>query len=261
MSCSASSLLAKITVGICNIFKGKNLGVNSLILTLAALDNGNITIFSTDEALKRIHSVDELFIHISHYCSVYDYELLTDLVQSTECSEAMELLDGFTQKLNSSILSDLDLLCEDGELQDPKVFMPGTHKLAIKYVGGECTMKIEKLVRSIICECLHLRKGSIFFIGVQMGSVNFIYQISAAIKAHIQQYPMTAKNVFSDKIKCLIIDDEEVKFPVQCIQLLKICIIILTMHYGMFQSTEKLYTHFIYSYNFDNGFSSNLFGK
>ena len=50
-----------------------------------------------------------------------------------------------------------------------------------------------------------------------MGSVNFIYQISPAVKAHLQQYPITAEKVFSekDKIKCLIIDDEEVKFPAQ----------------------------------------------
>ena len=204
-----------ITVDICNIFKGRNLDINSLILTLAALDNDNITIFSTDEALKRIHSVDELFIYISRYCSIYDYELLTDLVQSTECQEAIELLDDFTEKLNSSILRNLDLLYENGELRDPNDFMSGTHKLMIKYVGRECTMEIEKLVRSIICEHFHLRKGTIVFKGVQAGSVNFIYQISSAVKAHIQQYPITAKNVFSDKIKCLIIDDEEVKFPAQ----------------------------------------------
>ena len=206
---------ANIIVNICNIFKGKNLDINSLILTLAALDNDKITIFSTDEALKRIHSIDELFIHISYYCSIYDYDLLTDLVKCTDYQEAITLLDDFTEELNASILSDLDLLCENRELRDPNDFMPGTHKLVIKYVGGECTMKIEKLVRSIICERFHLKKGSIFFKGVQPGSVNFIYQISAAVKAYIQQYPITAEKILSekDKIKCLIIDDEEVKFP------------------------------------------------
>ena len=208
---------AKVTVDIRNIFKAKNVDVNSLILTLAALDYDNITIFSTDEALQRIHSVDELFIYISRYCNIYDYELLTDLVQSAECQEAIELLDDFTEKLNSSILSNLDLLYENGELRNPNDFMSGTHKLIIKYVGGECTMKTEKLVRNIICERFHLKKGSIFFKGVQEGSVNFIYQISAAVKAHIQQYPISAEKIFSDKenIKCLIINDEEVKFPMQ----------------------------------------------
>ena len=218
---------AKVTVDIRNIFKGRNVDVNSLILTLAALDDDNNTIFSTDKALKRIHSVDKLFIHISQYCSIYDYELLTDLVKSTDCSEAIKLLDDFTEKLNFSILRNLDLLYENGELRNPTEFMSGTHKLIINYVGGKCTMKIEKLVRNIICERFHLKKGSIFFRGVQMGSVNFIYQISAAVKAHIQQYFIISKNVFSvkDKIKCLMIDDE--KFSVQlegkCVAMYILC--------------------------------------
>ena len=41
------------------IFKDKNLDINLLIVKLASHDDTNITIFSTDEALKRIHSVDQ----------------------------------------------------------------------------------------------------------------------------------------------------------------------------------------------------------
>ena len=208
---------ANVTVNICNILKGKNLDVNSLILKLAALDHDNITIFSTDQAFRQIHSINELFIHISNHCSIYDYELLTEFVESTECQEAIKLLDDFTKELHSSVLSDLGLLRDDGELRDPQDFMPGTHKLVIKYVGGKCTMKTKGLVQNIVCERFNLRKGSIFFKGVQMSSVAFVYQISPAVKGYLQQYPITAEKVFSeeDQIKCLIIDDEEVKFPAQ----------------------------------------------
>ena len=200
-----------------SIFEGNMLDVKSLILKLNALDDDNITIFSTDKAVKKIHSIDKLFIHIGNHCSIYDYELLTAFVDSTECQEAINLLDNFTKELHSSVLSDLDLLSDDEELRDPQDFMPGTHKLVIIYVGGKCTMKVEKLVRNIIYERFHLRKSSILFEGVQMGSVAFVYQISPAVKGHLQQYPITAEKVFSEKdhIKCLIIDDEEVKFPAQ----------------------------------------------
>ena len=200
-----------------DILKDKNLNVNSLILKLSSLDDDNITIFSTDTAFEKIHNTTELFHHIGKYCNIYDYELLTAFVEANECQEAIKVLDDFTEELKFSVLSDLDLFCENRELQDPEDFLPGTHKLAIKYVGGKCTLKTKEMVHNIVCERFHLNKRSIIFKGVQEGCVNFIYQISAAIKAHIQQYPITAEKIFSEKdeIKCLIIDNEEVKFPVQ----------------------------------------------
>ena len=208
---------AKIIGAIRNIFECKKLDVETLILNLCSLDDDNITIFSTDEAFKEIHTISNLFFHIGQYCSIYDYELLTAFVESTDCKEAVTLLDDFTKELHSSVLSDLNLLCDDGELRDPKDFMPETHKLKIKYIGGKCTMKTKEMVQNIVYERFRLKKGSIFFKGVQEGCVTFVYQISPAVKAHLQQYPITTEKVFSekDKIKCLMIDDEEVKFPTQ----------------------------------------------
>ena len=207
---------AEIIGKMCGIFVNKKIDIYSQIVKLCSLDDDNITIFSTDRAFKEIHSVSDLFFHIGKYCNMFDYELLTAFVESTKCQEAIKLLDDFTKELRSSVLSDLHLLCDEVGLQDPEDFMPGTHKLIIKYVGGKCTMKVEELVRNIIYQCFHLKIGSITFKGVQEGCVAFIYQISPAVKAHLQQYPITAGEVFSDNnINCLIIDDEELKFPPQ----------------------------------------------
>ena len=160
---------ANTIVIICNIIENERLHIKELILKLRSLDDDNITIFSTDEVFNKIHITIELFYYIGQYCSIYNYELLTAFVESTKCQEAIKLLDDFTKELHSSVLSDLDLLCDDGELRDPKDFMPRTHKLVIKYVGEKCTMKIEKLVRNIICEHFNLKKVSITFIGVDEG--------------------------------------------------------------------------------------------
>ena len=204
---------AQIAESIRHIIDNKKLNINSLILKLGSLDDDNITVFSTDKAFKEIHNTTELFHHIGQYCSIYDYELLVAFVESTGCEEAIKLLDDFTEELYSSILSDLDLLCDDGELRDPKDFMPRTHKLVIKYVGGKCTIKTKELVQNIVCEHFHLKKGSIFFKGVQEGCVAFVYQISPAVKAHLLKHPIRVETVFSDNnIKCLIIDDEELQF-------------------------------------------------
>ena len=141
------------------IFEDRKLDINSLIVILSSLDSDNITIFSTNQAFRQIHSIGELFIHIGRYCNIYDYELLTAFVEATECQEAIKLLDDFTKELHTSVLSDLDLLREDGELQDPKDFMPGTHKLVIKYVGGKCTLNTKEMVQNIVCERFLLKKG------------------------------------------------------------------------------------------------------
>ena len=202
---------AEVSEKIRLIIEGRKLAVNSLIIKLCLLDDDNITIFSTDDAFKRIQNTAELFHHIGQYCSIYDYELFVAFVESTGCQEAINLLDDFTKTISSSILSDLDLLCDDGELRDPKDFMPGTHKLVIKYVGGNCTLKTKAWIQSIICEHFHLKKGSIIFKGVQEGCVAFIYQISSSVKSHLLHHSFTATSKFFtvNKIKCLLIDDEE----------------------------------------------------
>ena len=135
---------------------------------MSSLDDDNITIFSTDIAFEKYTT------RLNCFCNIYDYELLIAFVEATECQEAIKELDDFTKEWKFSVLSDLDLLCEDGELRNPKDFLPGTHKLVIKYVGGKCTLKTKEMVQNIVCEHFHLNKRSIFFKGAQVGSVNFI---------------------------------------------------------------------------------------
>ena len=198
------------------IIDSQKLDITSLILKLCSLDEDNTTIFSTDKVFKEIHSTTELFHHIGQYCSIYDYELLEAFVESTECEEAIKLLDDFTKELSCSILSDLNLLSKDGELRDPKDFMPGTHKLVIKYVGDKSTVKTKEIVKNIVYESFHLKKGSIIFKGVQEGCIAFVNQISPTVKSHLLQYPLTTRDIellFKFKINCFIIDNEELKLP------------------------------------------------
>ena len=77
------------------------------------------------------NNTNDLFLHIGMYCSMYDFDLLLALVESTECQEAVKLLDDFTEELHCSILKDLDLLSEDGELLKLRDFMQSTQKLVI----------------------------------------------------------------------------------------------------------------------------------
>ena len=195
-----------------HIFEQQKYDVSEMIVALSATDEENQTIFSNDEAFVKITNTNQLFLRIGNYCSMYDYDLLLALVESTECEEAIKLLDDFSDELHSSILKDLDLLSEDGELRDIKNFMPGTHKLEIKYVGGDFTLKAKKSIQNIMYERFRLKRGSIIFRGAQEGCVAFIYQISTTVKSHLLQYQITPQDVMKltdHKIKCIKIDDTE----------------------------------------------------
>ena len=208
---------AKIVNKIQYIIEQKNINIKQLILNLCAADEDNVTVFSTDEAFIRITDTNDLFLQIGKYCSMYDFDLLLALVESTECQEAIKLLDDFTEELRCSILRDMDLL--DGELLNPKNFMSDTHKLVIKYVGGsKCTFKAKEKIQNIICECFHLRKGSIIFKGVEEGCVRFIYQISAAVKCHMLKSeipPSDVTTLAQNHISCISIDDVKLKILMQ----------------------------------------------
>ena len=203
------------------IIEEKHFDINQLILSLCTADEENLTVFSSDEAFLKITDTNSLFHQIGRYCSMYDFDLLLALVESTECQEAVKLLDDFTEELRCSILRDLDLLSEDGELLKPKDFMPGTHKLVIKYVGrGRCTLVVKEKIQNIIYECFHLRKGSITFKGVEEGCFAFVYQISVALKFHMLKSEITPSDVTvlaESHITCMSIDDVKLKFSSQVI--------------------------------------------
>ena len=210
---------AKIANEIQNIIENKKCDINKLIVNLCTADEENLTIFSSDEAFLKITDTNSLFHQIGKYCSMYDFELLLALVVSAECQEAIQLLDDFSEEVRHSILSDLDLLSEGGELLNPKDFMPNTHKLIIKYVGGgKCTLTAKEKIQNIIYECFHLRTGSITFKGVQEGCFAFVYQISAAVKCHMLQREITSSDVTmltENNITCISIDDVELKISSQ----------------------------------------------
>ena len=194
------------------IIKQRRYKIKDLVLSLNNVDTDNSTIFSTGAA-SRITKIDDLFFHIGTYCSIYNYDLLMALLISIDCTEALKVLDNFTEELQNSVLRELDLVSEIGESQDP---MPGNHTLVIKYIGDKCTLETEKLIRNVICECFHLQTWSVTFDCVQHGCIAIVYHISSAVKSHIMQCKITTTDVTLLKkfhIKCVIIDNEVVKMP------------------------------------------------
>ena len=193
-----------------HIFKEKKIDIEELITILSFDDVDNKSIFSTDAAFSMIRTEIQLFHHVSKYCKgIYDYRVLSILVQASECPEAIRELTNFTKLLQNSILTEIDLMSEHGELLHPDDVMPGTYKFIIEYVGGKCTIETKEMVQGIVEQSVHLRKGTLIFKGVDVGSILFIYQISEAVKNYLLQYKFTQQDVTfleGNNITSLIVD-------------------------------------------------------
>ena len=174
---------SKVIMKLIHIFKEKKIDIEELITTLSFDDADKNSVFSTDAAFSKIRTENQLFHHVSQYCkSIYDYTLLEILVQASECPEAIKELTDFTKTLQNSILTEIDLISEHGELLHPDNFMPGTYKFIIEYVGGKCKMGTKEMVQSIVEQSVNLRKGVLIFKGFDVGSILFI--IISSLRGH-----------------------------------------------------------------------------
>ena len=201
---------SKVVRKLINIFKEKKINIEELITILRFDDVEKNSIFSTDDVFNTVRTEIQLFQHVAQYCKgIYDYRVLDVLVQASDCPEAIKELTDFTESLHNSILTEIDLMSEDGELLHPDDFMPGTYKFIIEYVGGKCTIETKEMVQSIVEQSVHLNKGVLIFKGIDSGSILFIYQISDAVKDYLLKYKFTKKDVVfleGNKIKSLIVD-------------------------------------------------------
>ena len=200
----------KVFQKLINVFKEKKINVEELIKFLRLHDEGKNTVFTTDDAFSTIKTEIQLFEHVGNYCkSIYDYQALDILVQASGFSEAIKELEDFTEKLQNSVLTEIDL-SEVGELLHPDDFLPGTYKFIIESVGAKCKIGTKNMVQSIVEQIIDLRKGALIFKGIDVESILFIYQISEVVKNRILQYKFTERDITfleQNNIICLIVDD------------------------------------------------------
>ena len=98
----------------------KQIDIEELITMLCFDDAEKKSVFSTNAAFSTIRTEIQLFHHVAKYCKgSYDYEVLDVLVQASECPEVIKELTDFTELLQNSILTEIDLISEHGELLHP----------------------------------------------------------------------------------------------------------------------------------------------
>ena len=201
---------SKVVRKLIHIFKEKRVDIEELITVLRFDDVEKNSVFSTDDVFNTIRTEMQLFQCVAQYCKgIYDYEVLNVLVQASGCPEAIKELTDFTESLQNSILTEIDLMSEHGEILHPDDFMPGTYKFIIEYVGGKCKIETKEMVQGIVEQSVRLQKGVLIFKGVVRGSILFVYQISEAVKNYLIQYKLTEEDVKfleGNNITSLIVD-------------------------------------------------------
>ena len=193
-----------------HIFKENKVDIEELITILRFNDVKKNSVFSTDNVFNTIRKEIQLFQHVANYCKgIYDYQVLNIMVYGSGYQEAIKELTDFTETLHNSILTEIDLMSEHGELLHPDDFMPGTYKFIIEYVGGKCKIETKEMVQGIVEQSVRLQKGVLIFKGVDVGSILFIYQISEVVKNYLLEYKFTEEDVKfleGNNITSLIVD-------------------------------------------------------
>lgn len=184
--------------------------VQKMIINLCSSDNG-LSVFSTDESLRKATTVSEVFIYISQNCSMYNYEVLQIFINSVKCQEAKDLINDFTAELNNSLLQHLNLLSDNINFRPSQLPIGQKRKLTIECMGTNLKCEDKDLIQTIICEKFGLPAASIQFTDVTAGSTKLIFEISVMVKEHMLQYRITGGVVASFikyQINRLVIDDE-----------------------------------------------------
>ena len=187
--------------------------IQDMICSLCSSDNG-LSVFSTDENLRKATTVSEVFLFISQKCSMYDYDVLKIYINSTDCEEAIEIVENFTKELQNSLLKDLNLLSDDDLSFKYSIYVLPSgkrRKLTIECSGKSLTCQDKNLIQNVICEKFELPEASLQFITVTAGSIHLIYEISVKVKEHFLLYRITAdivKSFIAYQINCFTIDNE-----------------------------------------------------
>ena len=197
-----------------HIFREKKIDIEELITILRFDDAEKNTIFSTDSVFNTINTEIKLFQSVALYCKgIYDYQVLVILVQASQCQEAIKELDDFTKMLQNSILAEIDLISDHGELLHPDDFMSGTYKFIIEYRGGKCTVGTKEMIQNIVEQSVNLKRGILIFRGFDIGSCLLIYQISEVVKKYLLDYRFTKQDLAfleGNNITNLIVDGTEI---------------------------------------------------
>ena len=182
---------AKTTEKIKQALCRNNIDVHALIRqlsTISAVKDQDVPLLDED-VFQRVNTIDELWNILRKYWTMYNYDILTSIVDMAECSEATNIYEGFMSQIDCASLkgapSDTILKCEVYERQGSKP------ELRVKIREKECTMKVETRVKKVLGKKYNLKDYALNLKGIKEGCFELIYEISNALEAYLLQCNLT----------------------------------------------------------------------
>ena len=197
----------------------KHYSVDDIIADICTADKGNLTFFSSEICLYSAETVDDVFFYIERECKYFDFTILKTFVNTSQCVEAKELMDGYIKEIENSLIIGSDLQSEYDDALTEK-YKGNTKKLEIICDKNELKIKELTLIIETLQRCLKLPEASISVKDFKQNCSTLICRIPKLVNYCILHHEIDTRilsHLSAVKIKSLKIDDKiELKIPSDC---------------------------------------------
>ena len=195
----------------------KHYSVDDIIADICTADKGNLTFFSSE--LYSAETVDDVFFYIKRECKYFDFTILKTFVNTSQCVEAKQLMDGYIKEIENSLIIGSDLQTEYDNAQIEK-YKDNTKKLEIVCDKNELKVKELTLIIETLQRCLKIPEASISVKDFKQNCSTLICRIPKLVNYYILHHEIDTRilsHLSAMKIKSLKIDDKiELKIPSDC---------------------------------------------
>ena len=180
------------------------------LCTMSAVKMKEVPMFDED-MFGKIKTIDELWRKLMNYWDIFDYDILTFVIDITDCAEAQEILDNFLGRIDISAFEDTDLALHSEVYEEEDLMQP---LLRIKVNAEKYTLNIKRQIKDIVSKIFHLEEYSLCFCNIKHGC--FVYHISKATMLYLLDFKITGRMMADFATYCIIflqINDMKVNVP------------------------------------------------
>ena len=179
---------------------------------ISAVRNKKVPLFDED-VFEKIKSIDDLWKELRGFWTIFDYDLLKYIVETSQCKEAKDIFEEFLSRIDPSAIEDVDLVLHCREERPEGSLKP---VLRIKVNTEKCTPNVKKAVEEIVSKKYELDKYALHFQGIKKGCIELLYYISRQLKLYLLHFEITGSDMekfVAYDIVSLHVDDSVLEIP------------------------------------------------
>ena len=187
--------------------------------TMYAVDHEKIPLFEED-IFSKVETFDSLWEKLSSHWSIYDYDLLMQVVKISKCKEAKLIFHDFVSKIDAFI-EGVDLVLVSALHEKENKGKNTKSLLRIKVNAKRCNCYVKNKIKKLLSKHYKLKKYSLHFKEITKGCIEVNFKASEKSLSYIQEHDIHGRDVpefLNLKIKSIRIKDKEIKLvPVDAV--------------------------------------------